>query len=209
MARKTKISFPSKDCDVPAFGTNVHTQLTTGGLAAKYGIVAGDVTKVQAFNTSITQKLNQSEQKQQEAQQASEQKDSEIYNYKLFLNKMGRDIQDHTSFDPADLEALGFTVISAPVDPTTAQPVISKSTVLPDKIILDWIKGSFQGVEVYGSFNGTTWVTLGRDFRSPYEDIHPNQVANTPEIRYYKMRYLLNDAVIGLESLVVKVLADI
>lgn len=209
MAKKKKIFFPSTDGAVPAFLVNVEDKLINGGLAAKYGIAALDVGKVTTFKTEIPQKMNDATIAANTAQSVNEQKDKQINDANLFLNKMGRDMQDHTAFDPADLEALGFTVNTVPQDPNTAKPKVTGITVVPDKAIVDWLKSSFQGVEVYRSKDGVTYIKQERDFKSPYEDTEPNTVPGVPEARFYKLRYLLDDKLVGLESDPVRVVTDI
>ncbi len=68
-------------------------------------------------------------------------------------------------------------------------------------VILDWIKGKFDGV-VIESKRGTetVFIFLDKDFKSPFEDTRPNLVAGQPEVRRYRMIYLLNDAVVGTWS---------
>jgi hypothetical protein len=209
MAKKTKIFFPSQDGQVDPFLENVEDKLTTGGLALKYNISPVDTAKVTTFKGDIKTKRDAATAASTTAQQLNEQKDEFTYKCKLFLNKMGRDIQDHASFDSADLEALGFTVISPPIDVNTAQPKITGKMVLPDMIIIEWLRLFFQGVRIYASYDGVAWTALDKDFKSPYEDKRPNKVLGTPEPRFYKLRYLLNDVEVGLDSEVIKILADI
>ena len=76
-------------------------------------------------------------------------------------------------------------------------------------IVYDWIKGRMEGIIIYGSYNGTTWVEIGRDLKSPFEDTRSNLQPGVAEARYIKMRYMKNDQPIGLESDVVKVVVDI
>jgi hypothetical protein len=209
MAKKKKIFFPTIDGNVPMFINNVNDKLTTGGLGVKYGISVADLAKVVTFKTEIPKKLSDAAIATNTAQTINEQKDKQINDAKLFLNKMGRDMQDNAIFDAADLEALGFTVNTVPQDPNTAKPKVTGITVLPDKAIVDWLKASFQGVEVYRSKDGVAYTKQERDFKSPYEDTEPNAVPGVPEARFYKLRYLLDDKLVGLESDPVRVVTDI
>lgn len=209
MARKQKIFFPSRDGEVSPFIDNVDDKLNAGGLGAKYNIIASDLAKVTAFKTDIPQKMSDAAVASNQAQSLNNQKDTLINDAKLFLNKMGRDIQDHASFDAADLEALGFTVNTVPPDPNTAKPKVTGVIALPDKAILDWVKSNFQGVEVYRSRDGVAYSKVERDFQSPFEDTEANQTPGVPEVRFYKMRYLLSDTLVGLESDPIRVVTDI
>ena len=208
MAKKKKIFFPSKDGEVPAHVSTADGQLNAGGLGVKYGISATDMTKSGDFNTDIPVAINDAEAAINAAQSKVETKDNMIYDANLFYNKMGRDMQDHSAYDPADLEAMGFFKTTTPPDPNAAKPVVSKITALADMIILDWVKSFWDGVVIYGSFDQLAWEKLDKDNRSPYEDKRKNKVNNVPEVRYYKFRYLKDDKEIGLE-LIVKAVAEI
>ena len=48
-----------------------------------------------------------------------------------------------------------------------------------------------------------------RDFQSPFEDTEPNAVPGIPEVRCCKMRCLLADKLVGLESDPVRAVTDI
>ncbi len=221
MAKTKKVSFPTQQGEVSPFVDNVDEKLNAGGLGAKYGINAVDMAKSTDFKTNIPLKVSQAESAVATAQALNASKDSIIYDAKLFYNDMGHAIQKHASYDPIDMEALGFFKIETPPDPNLAKPVVSAITVLSDQVIIDWSRGRWQGIVIYAGYDGVNWTKLDKDFRSPYEDIRKNQgggptmptpgpgpVASGPETRWYKLRYLQNDVEIGQE-LVVKTIADI
>ncbi len=68
-------------------------------------------------------------------------------------------------------------------------------------VILDWTKGDFDGVLIE-SMRGaeTTFNFLDKDFKTPFPDMRPNLQAGTPEVRRYRMIYLLDDEVVGVWS---------
>jgi len=68
-------------------------------------------------------------------------------------------------------------------------------------VILDWKKGDFDGV-VIESMRGTetSFSFLDKDYKSPFPDMRPNLVAGVPEVRRYRMIYLLDDQVVGVWS---------
>lgn len=74
------------------------------------------------------------------------------------------------------------------------------------KVTLDWTKGDLDGVVIEGQ-RGTemTFTLLDKDFKSPFVDMRPNLVAGQPEVRRYRMIYLLDDAVVGTYSDVVEI----
>jgi hypothetical protein len=69
------------------------------------------------------------------------------------------------------------------------------------RVILDWTKGDFDGV-VVESMRGaeTTFNFLDKDYKSPFPDLRPNLVAGQPEVRRYRMFYLLDDEIVGESS---------
>lgn len=217
MAKTKKIHFPGEQGQVTPFVDNVDEKLNAGGLAAKYTLTPEQIAKSGEYKLNIPQKISQAESAMATAQSLNEAKDNYIYDAKVFYNEMGHDMQKHVNFDTADMEALGFFKIETPADPNTAQPVVSKITVLSDQVILDWVRGRWQGVVIYASYNGINWTKLDKDFRSPYEDRRVNATgaslptpgqptpapgSQVPETRWYKLRYLQGDQEIGLETVV-------
>lgn len=91
-------------------------------------------------------------------------------------------------------------------DPNTAKPTFT-ATALPDgDVRLKWVKGAFDGVVIEGRAPGSaTWIALGIDHFSPFIDTRDNATPGQPEVREYRMRYLLKDDQIGEWSDVVSV----
>ncbi len=52
------------------------------------------------------------------------------------------------------------------------------------------------------------WEEINRDYRSPYEDKRQN-LGQEPEVRYYKFRYIYKDQLVGVDSDIIKVIAEI
>lgn len=225
MTKTKKIFFPRPVGDAPAFVNNIDEKLNIGGLGAKYTLSPDDMLKSSDFKTNVANKVSEAESAQATAQSKTAQRDEEIYNAKLFYNEMGHKMQKHAAYDAADMEALGFFVIETPADPNTAKPVISKITILPDQVILDWVKGAWDGVYIESYVVSTApgggtpgsptpgagtpvWVKIGEDEKSPYEDTRTN-VASQPETRFYRMRYKKDNKPVGLYSDVVKVIVEI
>lgn len=227
MSKKTKkVSVPTQQGEMPAYAANVNEKLTLGALGAKYGINAIDMVKALDYSTNIPTIINQAESANATAQALNNDKDDMIYDARGFYKDMGHAIQKHASYDVTDMEALGFFKIETPPDPNTAKPVISKVTILPDQIILDWIKGAWDGVyiESYVVSSGgamppmpapggpggaaTPWVKLGEDEKSPFEDTRLNQ-SPQPETRFYRMRYKKDNKPVGIYSDTVKVIVEI
>lgn len=205
MAKKKAIFFPTEDSKVPAHVKNINDKITAAvnPLGTKYNWTPAEITSLGNFNTKIPTDINDAAAASQTAQSLNNTKDQRIYDCNLFLNKKGRDMQDHANFDPADLEALGMFVTHVPPDPDAATPTV-KTTVLPDMVRHDWIKGSWYGILVWTSEDGITWsAQADKDFKSPWEDTRKNKVLNVAETRHYKFRYFdKNENPIGQETIV-------
>lgn len=77
----------------------------------------------------------------------------------------------------------------------------------PGEVILDWVRGRFDGVDVELSADGSTWAKGDFDTRSPFEDRRPLRTPGQPEQRYYHLRYRLKDVAYGQYSEVVQAVA--
>jgi hypothetical protein len=211
MAQKKAIFFPSEDSKVSAHVKNINDKITAAvnPLGTKYDWTPDEIAKLADFNTKIPTDINDAEAASQTSQGLNNTKDQRIHNCDLFLNKKGRDMQDHANYDPADLEALGMFVNPVPPDPDTAKPIV-KTTVLPDMVRHDWQKQSWGGIFVWTSEDGITWSAQPeKDGRSPWEDTRKNKVFNVAETRHYKFRYYnKNEIPIGIET-IVKVVVNI
>lgn len=200
-----KIFYPPQIGSVIPYLQNFKDKLTAG-LAAKYNSTPAFQTQLGTWITDATAAINKAVADAQTAQQSTTQQTDLLFTIKNGLLVEIRRIQDHTAFEEADAQALGFRVETPPVDLNTVKPVITGVTVLADQVILDWLKRNMDGVIVYGSYDGVIYTDLGRDNRSPFEDIRKNVVPGKPETRYYKLRYIKNDKPVGLESDVIKVI---
>ncbi len=92
------------------------------------------------------------------------------------------------------------------IDPTTAKPTFTATALPSGEVRLKWVKGAFDGVVIEGRAPGSaTWTALGIDHFSPFVDTRDNATAGQPEVREYRLRYLLKDDQVGEWSDVVSV----
>jgi hypothetical protein len=224
MSKKTKkVYVPRQQDEMPGYVSNANEKLTTGGLGAKYGLTAGDLDTASGYATNIPNIINQAETAEASVQSLNKQKSDLIYEATSFYREMGHAWQKSAVYDAADMEAMGFFKIETPADPNLAKPIISRTTILPDQVIMDWVKAGWGGVYIDSmveelssnpvpgtppSMPGSTWQRLGEDEKSPFEDTRKNRT-NRPEIRYYRMRYKQDNKPIGLYSEIVKVIVEI
>ena len=110
-------------------------------------------------------------------------------------------IKAHPGYTNAIGEQLQIVGTTAPAPNLQDAKPTFKALAKVASVILDWVKGKFDGV-VIESKRGTetVFMFLDKDFKSPFEDTRPNLVAGQPEVRRYRMLYLLNDEPVGIWS---------
>ena len=91
-----------------------------------------------------------------------------------------------------------WVATSPSVDLATYKPT-GRVVLGPNGPRIIWEKGPLHGIHIYVLRNGA-WVWLDRDDVSPYDDLTPLAVANTPESRTYKIRGVVNDEEVGVDS---------
>ena len=205
---KKAIFYPHQEGKVSPFYDNAY-EVLKAGLDAKYGIDAPTMTALATHKDNIPQLIDKAHAAKQRSQETSIVKNHELFNSKKDIMRVFSVIVNAPNFDEADAEKLGIRVSSTPTDYSAVQPKVLNITVLPDKVILEWLKGTLDGVFIEGSFDKVNWEKLDKDNRSPFEDVRKNQKANLPELRYYRLRYFKNDEAVGLYSDIITVNCDI
>jgi hypothetical protein len=78
--------------------------------------------------------------------------------------------------------------------------------LLPGRVVVHWQKGPLDGVNVYGQRGSETgWTLLGRDNRSPYDDLRPLAQPGTAELRRYRLIGVANDVEVTPPSDIVSI----
>lgn len=73
---------------------------------------------------------------------------------------------------------------------------------------INWQKGQASGVIIQSRRGAeVAWTQIGIDLNSPFIDIRPPLVAETPETREYRLIYMKNDQPIGVYSNPISILA--
>lgn len=129
-----------------------------------------------------------------------------------------RRIKTHPNYTEAIGHRLGIITPKADINIDKVTPVITNIAKSDFDVNIRWKKGNMHGIVIYravanvdsesGDTSGLKWVEIGRDFRSPYIDTKQN-ISKRPEARYYKFRYIYKDQIVGQESDIVKVVAEI
>lgn len=106
-----------------------------------------------------------------------------------------RQIKAHKKYTKGIGEALGIEKPEFVLNPNDKRPDF-KITLSSGNPMLKWVKGKFDGVEIYVD-RGTGFTKLTRDIRSPYIDTHPLPPLGQSAIWKYKMIYIMKDEKVG------------
>lgn len=104
----------------------------------------------------------------------------------------------HLDTHPACSEAIRAALRITPPGASTQAAALGTYKVpftvegLPGRVVLKWRKGVLDGVNVYSQRGDETeWTLLGRDNRSPFDDLRPN--AQAGEVRRYRLVGVIDD----------------
>ena len=124
-----------------------------------------------------------------------------------YLQKIVRRLKAQANYSSPVGIVLRIVAPESAVSTANARPPKFKGLALPNSVVrLDWRKGKFEGVIVYGQYAGETqWTEIGRDLHSPFIDTRLPREPGKPEARRYRMIYMLKDEPVGDYSYIVDV----
>ena len=98
----------------------------------------------------------------------------------------------------ADLGIVGADTSTSDAPDMTARPTAKAHAIAAYQVQVDFSKGRFDGVFIESRRTGETdWTGLGVDNYSPFIDTRPLLEAGKPEVREYRLRYVLRDQPVG------------
>lgn len=113
-------------------------------------------------------------------------------------------IRNTTGYTRPIGEDLGIEPIGSSV--TLGDPLFTALALPNSEVRLDWVKSIASGVLVESQRgNEVSWTVLGVDNYSPYLDARPALVPGQPEVRRYRIRYIVGDEAVGSYSAIVTV----
>jgi len=211
-------------------------QLRIEPIKTSLGLTDADLVSLFAFIVGFNAALEDLSVKQNAAQAATQAKD---YAKKLTIaefRKIAKMIKSKPAYTTAIGEDLGIEGPIETFDLQTMKPVVSSIIATLTKVIIDWVKGPMDGVEIWcakrvlardvisdetqanaaddasglklAEMPELIWEKLDTDYRSPWEDTRLN-LTNKPETRYYKLVYIYKDKPTGIESDLVKIITEI
>lgn len=106
---------------------------------------------------------------------------------------------------PGYTRAIGFDLGIEEPDSGTAgapgafvKPMVKALALTNNQVQIDFTKGKFDGVLIESRRTGETgWTSLGTDNYSPFIDARPLAQDGKPEVREYRLRYMLRDEPVG------------
>ncbi len=170
------------------------------------------LTRLAAEYDTLKQKINQAENTKRTLQSHVQEKNDSIAAFVKDVRNEVAIAKRRAAYTKVIGENLGVEAAAASLDPgiiATAKPNFFP-TPLPDMIRLDWLKWAFDGVVIQCKRGSETAFTeIGKDMRSPFEDTRKNLTPDVPEVRIYRMRYLLNDVEVGQWSDEIRIVVNI
>jgi hypothetical protein len=95
---------------------------------------------------------------------------------------------------------------SSPADDPASKPTAKALAQPGSHVRIEFNKSVFDGVSIEARRKGETeWTPLGQDLFSPFIDTRPPVQSGTPEVREYRLRYLLRDEAVGQWSDIISV----
>ena len=171
---------------------------------ATLGLSTSQIEQLKNTCDSISTAIKDNNAAQTAAQTAKATKDKAIAEGEKKLRVIIRTIKSSSKYD--DSVAKDFQIVGedAVFDPITYQPII-KTTVMPNRVVINFVKTKLDGVNIYTRLKGqTSWLKLAYDSYSPYEDNRPLAVVNTPEHREYMAIGVVQDNEVTLQSDIVE-----
>lgn len=205
-----QIFYPNREGDIAPYTSNLVVKLTDNGnqLANLLNIPPGDITILQQIAAGVPTKINNAQAAEDTAKGLMADKKATIKDARSTTLNMLQIWSRNANWNYQMGRGLGVYIERTPVDLANVKPKITGVEVLPDLVIVEWLRGTMSGVAVYGSYDGATWHLIDKDLKSPWEDRTANRTPGA-EMRHYKLRYLKGDAEVGLFSDVVSVLVNI
>jgi len=129
-------------------------------------------------------------------------------------------IRKHPNYNLSIAQSFGIIGAEVNIDTSSLTPKVSMVESISNHIKFTFSKKGMDGIIVYGvtytqgqmppqNFDLITgWQNIAKVNHSPYFDIRINQV-RLPELRLYKFVYFLNDKVVGKESEIIRVMAEV
>jgi len=207
MPNRFAIHYPLKEGNVEPYIKNIYEKLSAG-LDLEFGVDISTMNMLQAYTAGITDAIDKAVTDHNTALASTKAKNELLAKAKKDILKVLREIESHSSFDESHAETLGMRVFKEGINYNEVKPRIKRFVSLPNCTEIYWVKARMEGVLVDRSYDGKDFEEIRICTHSPFIDKDKNKT-NTPENRFYQLRYINKDVPVGLYSDVVKVLCEI
>jgi hypothetical protein len=194
MAKKA-IYYPRKDAEVASYFKNVTEVLTK--LSAKYQVDPVLLALLISYSTEIPVVKGRADADQLQAKASVKLKDEFLLKIRRVLLRELRRVADLPDFNEVDAMDLGIRKENKTRSRENLKAAILSIKLIPGEVSIDWYKGKMDGVAIYCALDGKNFTQIGIDLRSPFQDKRQNIAVGVPEVRYYKLRYILGDEQVG------------
>ncbi|MBP7496825.1 MAG: hypothetical protein KA792_04090 [Bacteroidales bacterium] len=214
-------------------------QLRIEPVKTQLGLTDDDLAPLFAFIVSFFAALEDLSVKQNAAQAAAQAKDLAKKLTVTEFRRLVRMIKSKPAYNNAIGEDLGIEGAVLTFDPYTMKPVVSNIIATLTKVIIDWVKGPMDGVEIWcakrilardvisdetqtnaaNAADDASGLKIAEMPELIWEKLDTDyrspwedtrfNLTNKPETRYYKLVYIYKDKPTGVESDPVKVITEI
>lgn len=192
-----KSSFiPSTDSDFQRWYNNFSAALPAQ--QALFGLSSEDIAAIASGNQDLNAKIQAADAASAAAKVANAAKSDSRRKADGDARGIARRIKAHPKYTPAIGQLLGIEGAESSGDLSGSSPDVFVINLGGGKAEVSFSKSSSHGVNVYGWREGDgDFVFLARDNASPYVDERPPLVAGKPELRRYKLIYVVSDREVG------------
>ncbi|MBI5021246.1 MAG: hypothetical protein HZB59_07425 [Ignavibacteriales bacterium] len=192
----TRDYLPRSDSQFVVWLENFAAKLETHALTL--GFEDAVFTQAQNDLTALRAKLADVQTKKTSVASSVEAKEATLADVKKHVRDTVIITKRKSSYTQAIGEDLGIVAAEGIDVPTDLSTPEFQTTILPDKVRLDWTKGYSDGIVVQSKRGTETeYTTIGKDTRSPYDDERACLSPGVPEVRMYRIRYLVGDDEVG------------
>lgn len=178
-----------------------HFKTAATSIGMTLGIAGSDLIALGNDNTTFHGKVAALVTATAGAQQATAEKTATRQTVELNARNLAKRVKLHKNYTEALGEQLGIIGAEDTATLDGVAPTIKVKSQPNAVVELQFEKNKADGVNIYCQRgNEPTMTFLARDTYSPYVDNRPLLAAGTPEVRHYRVRFLVADAEVGEPS---------
>jgi len=189
---------PHTDDTRVSFNKNIKAKIAVQGVAT--GLTVAEATQMETYADEIITSIEDCATAHIASLTATSTKDLIVTKnekeQRIFFGRMKK----NKNFT----KAIGDDLLINPIvdaEKTTAEKAKIKLEVKPSKVVVSFVKGKLDGMNIYVRLAGKPgWEKLAYNSYSPYEDKRPLAVAGVSEHREYMGIGVVHDAEVTLQS---------